>query len=60
MPIKGGVNVVVYIKNKYQCHKLNNNVLKVYDSENSALVNMENNGYSKIYDCGNFKFEWNK
>lgn len=39
-------------RNKYQKHKLAKMLLK-YNSELSETKNMENNGFYKIYDCGN-------
>jgi hypothetical protein len=39
-------------RNKYQKHKLKE-ILPIYDSILSEKVNMENNGYYRIYDCGN-------
>jgi len=37
---------------KYQKHKLSK-ILKYFDSDLSESDNMNNNGYHKIYDCGN-------
>lgn len=43
---------------RYECqkHKLKN-VLKNFDESLSERDNMVNNGYYRIYDCGNDKFE---
>lgn len=40
---------------KYQKHKLNK-LLKIYDPNLSEHENMKNNGYRRIYDCGNLVF----
>ena len=40
---------------KYQKHKLSR-LLEIYDSNLSEYENMKNNGYRRIYDCGNFVF----
>lgn len=42
---------------KFQKHKLKNK-LKIYDDNLSEDKNMKNNGYNKIYDCGNKVFIW--
>lgn len=34
--------------------------LEIYDASLSETQNMINNGYYKLYDCGNFKFVWTK
>ena len=54
-----------YVKNtevlsRYQCqkHKLSN-LLENFDPNLSESDNMFNNGYLKIYDCGNYVFEYN-
>ena len=44
---------------KYQKHKLINK-LKIYDETISAWQNMKNNGYDRIWDCGNVTFRWEK
>jgi hypothetical protein len=53
-----------YIVNKYkdlrhrmsfQKHKLSK-LLKEYNSDLSEWENMKNNGYDRIWDCGNSKF----
>ena len=43
---------------KYQKHKLNA-LLENFDSNLSEQENMINNGYLRIFDCGNLKFKWN-
>lgn len=41
---------------KYQKHKLKD-ILETYDENLSEAENMRNNGYHRIYDCGNLVFE---
>jgi hypothetical protein len=41
---------------KFQKHKLKN-ILENFDENLSETENMKNNGYGKIYDCGNMVFE---
>jgi hypothetical protein len=41
---------------KYQKHKLKN-ILEIFDNELTEYENMKNNGYNRIYDCGNMVFE---
>lgn len=41
---------------KYQKHKLKN-ILPIYDETLSESQNMKNNGFLKIWDCGNMVFE---
>lgn len=52
---KGGDNSVLESRNKYQKHKLSG-LLEHFDSSLSETENMFNNGYRKIYDCGNLVF----
>lgn len=47
----------IYSRQKYQKHKLPK-LLSNYDDSLSETQNMYNNGYIKLYDCGNFKFGW--
>lgn len=44
-------------RHKYQKHKLKD-ILNIYDENLSETMNMYNNGYRKIYDCGNLIFEY--
>lgn len=41
---------------QFQKHKLSS--MKFYDENLSETENMYMNGYRKIYDCGNYIFEW--
>lgn len=49
------------VLSRYQCqkHKLNS-LLENFDSELSEYENMTNNGYLRIYDCGNIVYKYNK
>ena len=40
---------------KYQKHKLKN-ILEKFDENKTEYENMKENGFSKIYDCGNFTY----
>jgi len=42
----------------WQKHKLKNK-LSTFDPDVSAWQNMRNNGYDRIWDCGNGKWVWN-
>lgn len=44
---------------KFQKHKLSK-LLKNFDPKKSEHENMLDNGYYRIYDCGTFKFEYNR
>jgi hypothetical protein len=44
-------------RQKFQKHKLSG-VLATFDQQKTEKQNMEDNGYSRIYDCGNWVFEW--
>ena len=46
-------------RNKYQKHKLKN-LLEDFNPELTEWENMIINGYDRIWDCGNFVFEWIK
>ena len=55
-----------YVKNgerfnrlKFQKHKLIN-TLKIFNANLSEKENMNQNGYSRIYDCGNLKLCWKR
>ena len=50
---------ILYSRVKFQKHKLKD-ILPVYDYSLSETINMYNNGYRKIYDCGNLKYIWKK
>jgi len=43
----------------YQKHK-QKNILKKFDPELTAWQNLQLNGYDRIWDCGNYVFEWRK
>lgn len=50
--VKGGVSL-----SRYQCqkHKLKD-ILENFDPQLSEVQNMKNNGYDRIFDCGNMKY----
>jgi len=41
----------------FQKHKLKNKIQN-FNEELTEYENMLNNGYDRIWDCGNFKFEF--
>jgi len=47
----------LYHRIKFQKHKLSK-VLEVFDPELTEWQNMENNGYLRVYDCGNKVYHW--
>ena len=49
----------LYNRQKFQKHKLYK-LLEIFNPELSETLNMYNNGYRKIYDCGNIVFRWDK
>lgn len=46
-------------RQKYQKHKLNA-ILPIFDPKLSERENMYNNGYRRIWDCGNKVYVWSK
>lgn len=46
----------LYSRQQFQKHKLKNK-LEIFDANLSETENMYNNGYRKIYDCGNLVYE---
>lgn len=42
---------------KYQKYKLSK-LLESYDSNKTEIENMRNNGFTRIWDCGNLKFKY--
>lgn len=44
-------------RQKFQKHKLKG-LLSTFDQNLTEAENMCNNGYSRIYDCGNYVFDW--
>ena len=53
--IKKNGNMILESRMKYQKHKLFR-LLDKYDSDKSEYENMCDNGYLRIWDCGNLKF----
>jgi len=49
----------IYSRTKFQKHKLSK-VLDFFDPSLTEYQNMYNNGYRRIWDCGNMIFSWNK
>jgi hypothetical protein len=43
----------------FQKHKLEKK-LKIFNSELTEWENMQVNGFDRIWDCGHFKYVWNK
>lgn len=52
-------NIVLYSRNKFQKHKLNEE-LKIFDKNLTEYQNMLNNGYQRIWDCGNLIYTWQR
>ena len=50
-------NGIIENRMKYQKHKLPN-LLESYDENLTEVENMRNNGYTRIWDCGNLKFKY--
>lgn len=44
-------------RQKFQKHKLKD-ILPTFDPKKTEAENMTENNYSRIYDCGNYVFEW--
>lgn len=50
-------NKILFHRVNFQKHKLKDK-LKTFDENLSEWENMKNNGWSRIWDCGNFVFEF--
>lgn len=50
-------NCVPINRIKFQKHKLKG-ILNSFDPSLTEWQNMQNNGYDRIWDCGNLKYEW--
>lgn len=48
----------IFHREQFQKHKLEK-LLEVFDKEKTEVENMKLNGYSRIWDCGNYKFVLN-
>jgi hypothetical protein len=48
-------NMKVYNRMSFQKHMLKNK-LEIFDKSLSEYENMLNNGYNRVWDCGNYKF----
>ena len=44
---------------QFQKHMLESK-LEIFDSNLTEWENMQLNGYDRIWDCGNYVYEWNK
>lgn len=49
-------NGSIYGRTEFQKHKLSSR-LPIFDSNLSEWANMKNNGWDRIWNCGNYKFE---
>jgi len=49
----------IFSRVKFQKHKLKN-ILETFDPLKTEYENMLENGWDRIWDCGNAKFEWKK
>ncbi len=52
-------NYTLYSREMFQKHKLKN-LLEIYDETLTEKENMFNNGYRRIWDCGNKVYIWKK
>lgn len=52
-------NLEILSRISFQKHKLKDK-LETFDNSLSEWDNMKNNGWNRIWDCGNFVFEWYK
>ena len=48
-------NLTLESRVKYQKHKLKN-ILEHFDESKSEVQNMKDNGYNRIFDCGNIVY----
>lgn len=53
------INGELFSRVKFQKHKLAK-VLEKFDPNLSEIENMHNNGYYRIFDCGNIVYTWTK
>ena len=51
-------SLILYSRHTFQKHKLKNK-LEIFDPKLTEWQNMVNNGYDRIWDCGNDVFIWN-
>jgi len=51
--------MMLYSRNMFQKHKLSK-LLENFDPELTESQNMFNNGYRRIWDCGNYVYSWNR
>lgn len=51
---------VLYSRHKFMRHKFKEMIGDLFDDSKTTFQNMIDNGYDRIWDCGNLKFVWNK
>lgn len=54
---QNGNTLRLYSRHNFQKHKLSK-ILPIFDPNLTEWQNMQNNGYDRIWDCGNDVFEW--
>lgn len=52
-------NMKIFNRMSFQKHLLKNK-LPIFDNELSEYNNMLNNGYNRVWNCGNYRFIWTK
>lgn len=57
--IEKNIHHIIFSRYQFQKHKLKDK-LNNYDDQLTEIENMCNNGYRRIYDCGNSKWLWSK
>ena len=53
-------NDKLFHRSNFQKHMLPKKLGDKFNITNTEYENMKNAGYFKVYDCGNYVFEWNK
>lgn len=53
------MNLTLHSRHKFQKHKLPK-LLDIFDENKTEYQNMLDNGYDRIWDCGNSKYEWKR
>lgn len=51
---------VLYSRHKFMRHKFKEMIGDLFDDSKTTFENMIDNGYDRIWDCGNLKFIWNR
>lgn len=52
-------NMKIFNRINFQKHKLSAKLEK-FDKQKTEYENMKNNGFNKVWDCGHYKFIWEK